>query len=422
MSPTATQTLAERTIPATPPTGLGGGSRIGWLDLARGVVVVMVVLFHVIQYQYLPLTDGIDSRAPGLWENVNAVLGAIRMPALLVLSGWLAAKTVSLGLGKRKTWRRIGANAYLYVLWLAVYAGVTVTLGAQDVAQAVRPEAFFGELLIPYSTLWFLAALVWYTLVLAAVHRLPRFVVLAGALGVSAVAGVTLSTDQGLWVRIPELFVYFVIGAYAHRLWPRVGRRPGLAVLGGASVVFASLLGQLALAVEMAAEPQVWDTRGGDLVGFVIGVVGALGGVLTVFGLASFMEGLGGVSAKTFTWVGRHTLSVYVVHYPILVLLTVAESGPLYDLPRHVLETHVGLWLYPLVATVVIVAASLTFESVARALGMHWLFQLPGTRRPAKASGRASVEPIGQPGAASGAQRATRSRNSTSRARSVASV
>lgn len=345
------------------PTSKG---RLAWLDLARGLVVLAVVLMHVGIYQYLPLTEGLESRAPLFWTNVSLVLEAVRMPALLVISGWLASSAISKGLFSHKVRHRLLANSYLYVVWLAIYAAITVLLDARDVAQAVAPEQFLGQLLVPYSTLWFLAGLVWYTAFFAATRKLDWRIVLAVSFAISATASLTLSTSLGLWVKIPQLLFFFGLGLYGRSLWKSVASTPWRSLLIGGAVTGVGVA--------------VHDLSGEAAWGYPFSVMASIGGVVTVFSLAALLAASGALWTRPLVWVGRHTVSIYVLHYPALMALTVIPEGPLYEWPRVLLETRAGLWLYPLIFTALIVAASLLVEGLARALRFTWLFELPKTR------------------------------------------
>lgn len=338
--------------------------RLAWLDFARGSVVLAVVLMHVSIYQYLPLVEGANPAAFSIWTAISGVLEDVRMPALLVISGWLASNQVKRGLGDAKTRKRIWTNGYLYVLWLCLYAVITVAVGGATMSQSVVPEQVLGELLIPYSTLWFLAALVWYVLFYAGLRRLPVPLVLGVALAVSAFTWTVLDPGMGLWVRIPQYLVFFGLGVHFKDLWERVARRPGYAVGGGAALfVLASVLtGELGR-LELPTYP-------GDF-------LASLGGVALVLGVATVATRTRTWASAVMEWIGRHTASIYVLHFPVLMLLTFVTAGPLFDLPREMIASPELVWAYPLVATAAIAGASAGVHAAADRLRLGWLFRLP---------------------------------------------
>ena len=161
---------------------------------------------HIGLYHFLPMTA--DDAAGAGWARVNAVLQVLRMPSLLLLSGWLAGARIRAGLGSARTRGSIYASAYLYALWLGIYVAVAVALGATTMAQAPAPSTYLTQLLLPYSTLWFLAALVWYTVLLAALRRVPAPIVLVGLFAVGWASTAAWPVEAGLWANIPHLAIY----------------------------------------------------------------------------------------------------------------------------------------------------------------------------------------------------------------------
>ncbi len=351
------------------------GGRLAWLDFARGAVVLTVVLMHVSIYQYLPLVEGANPAAFSIWTEISGVLENVRMPALLVISGWLASNQVKRGLFDKKTRKRIWTNGWLYVVWLCLYAAVTVAVGGATMSQAVVPEQIPGELLVPYSTLWFLAALVWYTVFYAGLRRLPAPLVLGAAFVISAVTWTTLTTGLGLWVRIPQYLVFFGLGVHFKDLWERIAARSLPAVAGGAGLfalatVLGVELGRLAL-----------PTYPADF-------LSSVGGVVFVLGAATAATRTGSRGSRAIAWIGRHTASVYVLHFPVLMVLTFVTAGPLFDWPRELLASPWGVWTYPLLATAAIAGSAVGVHALADLIGLGWLFRLP---RPTEAVARAQA-------------------------------
>lgn len=340
--------------------------RYAWVDVARGFVVVMVVVMHVGIYHYLPMTTGEASN--GFWTQISSVLQVLRMPSLLILSGWLAGSRVRAGLGSARTRRSIYANAYLYALWLAIYVAVAMALGADEMAQAPTPDTYLAQLLTPYSTLWFLAALAWYTTLLAALRRLPAPLVVAGLFALGWASTVIWPVEVGLWANIPHMAVYFAIGVHARPAIEAIGRHPLLALAGG--VVTATLAAEV-----------LGGFRESGLPSYPATVVQSLAGVAAVFGAASLATRHAERLTRPIAWVGRRTLSVYALHYLAIMAISTVESGPLYAADRALLDSEAGRWAYPVVATAVIVLAAVGLKELCERIGLGWLFAMP--HRPA---------------------------------------
>lgn len=343
-------------------TVAGTRPRHAWVDVARGLVVTMVVVMHVGIYHYLPMTQGEGANA--FWTGVNSVLQVLRMPSLLILSGWLAGSRIRAGLGDPRTRRSIAANAYLYVLWLALYTVIAVALGATTMAQAPAPSTFLGQLLTPYSTLWFLAALAWYTLALAALRRAPAAAVLAGLFALGWVSTVVWPVEYGLWANIPHMAIFFGIGVYARPAIEAIGRRPVVTLVAGVGV--ATLAGEIARSLTAS-----------DLPAYPATVAQSLAGVAAVFGAASLLTRYAERATRPLAWVGRRTLAIYVGHYPVIMLLSTVSAGALYDVDRAVLADGLGAWLYPILATGMIVLVGVVARELAGRLRLGWLFQMP---------------------------------------------
>lgn len=337
-------------------------TRLAWVDVARGVVVTMVVLMHVGIYHFLPMTEGTEANA--FWTQVSDFLQVLRMPSLLILSGWLAGSRIRAGLGSARTRRAIWANAYLYVLWLAIYVAVAVALGGTTMAQAPAPETFLGQLLLPYSTLWFLAALGWYTALLAALRRVPVAIVLPALFALGWATTAIWPVEMGLWANVPHMAIYFAIGVYARPTVEGIGRHPLAALVGG--VVVARVAGEI-----------VTGFVASDLPTYPVVVTQSLAGVAAVFGAASLATRYVEPLTRPAAWIGRRTLSIYALHYLGLMAVSTAVSGRLYDVDRALLAGETGQWIYPLVATGAIVAIAVTVKELAGRIWLGWLFAMP---------------------------------------------
>lgn len=375
------------TPPPSAPT-----QRHQWVDAVRGVVVTLVVLMHVGLYHFLALAEGTPSARR--WQSVNDALQLVRMPALLVLSGWLMSSRVKAGLRSARTLHAIGANAYLYVLWLAIYAGIMSRRGTTDFAQAPSWETFWHDLVMPQSTLWFLAALAWYTAVLAASRSMPP----ALTIGVLAVVG-WISTalwpaDLGLWANIPHYAVFFAIGAHSGRAIEAIGRRPMPALAGSAAA--AGVLWVLSLALTSIG---VWAYP------VTLGLSVTL--VTMLFAAAAGVARYAGPVLRPAAWAGRRTLAVYVLHYPLLVVLATMSNERLTELNHAFAKSEAVNWSYPLVVTGILVGICLLVKEVADRTPLWWLFRLP-VPTPAQHTIRPWTNPSRWPSRRTSARRRTR--------------
>ena len=338
--------------------------RLHWVDAARGGSVVAVVIFHVCLWFYL--SDVVSAPAPvgsAVWGPVNSVLGGVRMPVLLVVSGLLATRLLREGLS-RATLRRVARPAYLYVLWLCAYALFFALVTAPYLPHRVDG---FGELavqlVVPRTVLWYVLALAVYQLVLAALRRVPPFAVFVALVALSVWAH-SLDVPGELWPKIPELFVFYAIGVYGAGAFRSAAERAR----------WWNLVPLLAICAAA-----VWAAGHGTGVlfeGITYLVRGTTFAALAVVGTALVCRWRPvRVPAAAL---GRRTVGIYVLHPLWIAALTVLVheyGGTWYaDL---VGRPAVAVAL-PLAVTAAVVAASLGAEALATRVGARWLFAMPG--------------------------------------------
>lgn len=341
--------------------------RLAWLDATRGTVVFLVVLMHLVHMHYLPVLGHLDEAISGAWVAFNDLVAGVRMPALLLISGWLASSRVLQGLGSARTRQTLATSVWLYLVWLTVYA--VITLEGQPNAVGSWQE-YARNVLMPDTSLWFIAALFWYVFVLAGLRAVPGPLMVAATLALGWAATTMLEVDQ-LWARIPELAVFFALGVYGRR-WLTAAAAAPLAGLAAAAVW------ALLWTADLSVAPRVE---------YPLTVVSSMAAVMALLTLSSGVSALAPALATPMAWLGRRTLGVYVLHFPLIGGITLLAT-------RLVTEEASAsggaavLWLYPLVATVLVVAASALLESGLRRAGATWLFTVPQRQRTSETSGR----------------------------------
>lgn len=362
-APARTQVLATATGSprrAAPATASGDGAspvrtgREPWIDLARGVCVLLVVLYHVVLW-HLPQLAAPRLR-PATWDHLNDVVGGIRMPLLLMLSGMLAQGKVSRG---RAAVRGAVANLWLYAVWLVVFALVYALAPLPTPQSVALGTDLARQLVLPGTPLWYVFALACYLLLMWAVRPLPTWLVLVAL----AVPTLLLHPGDRMWMKVPVLTVYFAIGVrLAAPLREAVRRRAwALVLLGVALYVTGGVMTRVAGTDWTALQASF--------------LVGNLGKGAAALGLAWYAAHLGPL-AGAGAWLGRHTLTVYVLHPLLLgaVMAVVARTGALDGL----LGRTGGLaLLWPAVLTVAVTALALALEPVLRRLSGGALFGLP---------------------------------------------
>ncbi|RKR07510.1 putative membrane protein YcfT [Kushneria sinocarnis] len=101
--------------------------RIDWIDAAKGMCILMVVLYHTMFFVF-KMGLMTDTLAFTLWNTFVLALRPMRMPLFFMISGFLAHSAVY-----RTAWRdvfhsRIASLLWLYGIWLLADWGVCLAL------------------------------------------------------------------------------------------------------------------------------------------------------------------------------------------------------------------------------------------------------------------------------------------------------
>lgn len=241
--------------------------RQAWLDVARGIGVILVVYGHVLEGL---VAAGIFPRGPGAqWMNFG--LYTFHMPLFFFLAGLNVPHSLRRGT-RPFLHSKVWTLAYPYVLWSLIQGGV-ILLAARDVNTPVTVADLLAIPYRPMAQFWFLYALLICHL-LAAVLVPNRIGVLAGVAAVGFlifqllpvrpdlaltlhhlplyVAGIALSRatlawrPAGEWAAPALIWGLFALAAAAAGLWSGFDEQEVTAIpaclLGIAGVVWVSKL------------------------------------------------------------------------------------------------------------------------------------------------------------------------------------
>lgn len=269
--------MQVQNCPKASVVSLPGASRQQWVDVARGLGIILVVYAHVLLGHFGP-----DESA---WVSAQATLiYAFHMPLFFVLSGLFVWPSLRRDSFLSSRWSQI---IYPYLLW----SMVTIMLEMAVAPYVNSPISIREALLIPFVPLeqfWFL-----YTLLvcqLLALFSYPRksILVLFAFLGTGLLAVV-----GGEWIVIRSFHYlpYLLIGIIGKRAFEELAvasRGRQLAVAGASWGIFVVL----------------WLSG----VSWPLFLFGALGGVgtIAVAMLADQITGLGDL--------GRASFAIYLLH------------------------------------------------------------------------------------------------------------
>ena len=355
--------------PLRPPAPGTVAGRLVWPDVMRAACVALVVVFHVelwiVETTGLPVV-GDTSR---WWDLAHGIMDRFLMPGLLMLSGMLVSRRL-LTAGRSRvdatSVRRAVASYYLYVVWLAVYWLVFTLAAAAHPSTRAYPHAFTApgdavqQLVAPATSLWYLFALACYATVMIVVVRLrvpaPVAILAAGAVAV-------LARGWDVWAaeRIGFNLVFFVVGVYLAPHAAAIARLRGWWLLPAAGA-----FGAVTVAGTLA-----------DLGSPVFAVVARLATVPIVL-VACVLASRVAPVARLGSFLGRRTLSVYVLHPLLMIPLwwwVADDRASAVALTSH--PAGLALLLYG--GGAAITALALLVETLLRRVGGGALFALPAT-------------------------------------------
>ena len=327
----------------------GNGIRVGWVDTAKAVSIILLVLWTL--------------EGAGIYFNEMLILA--RMPLFFFVSGLFAWRVVVRSDFEAFARDKVGNLVYLYVLWATLLFATTDFVAWAWWGRALDPWAQISLFWEPFVRMWFLYGLAIAFLVAWLCRGLPVAAVTAVAL-----AAYTVAVATGDWLAMPvfekivRLFPWFWLGlvfrpavfALVERHWRR-WPLPLAAYLGLSYLVFDSAWSQV-----------------GPLT-FAITAIGIAALLMISAQLARLPLVAGPLAA-----VGASTLYIYATQHVTLFYLE--RLARLLDVSP--------AWL-TLPALVIIVVAGTVFGRWAmRFAETRWLFQAPWIGG-ATAAGRASA-------------------------------
>jgi uncharacterized membrane protein YcfT len=284
--------------------------RIDWVDYAKGICIVMVVMMHSVL--------GVEAAAggTGFMHALVAFAKPFRMPDFFLISGLFLSVVID------RDWRtyldrKVVHFAYFYVLWVTIQFGFKAPGFAAASGWSHVGLLYLESFIEPFGTLWFIYLLPVFFVVTKALRRAPPLAVWAAA---AALEMMHLATG---WTVIDEFcarFVYFYSGylfaAQVFALSDRARSRP-LAALA-ALLVWALLNGTLVIS----------GFSDWPLISLALGLAGACAIVVTgtLLARAHWLEFL--------RYCGEHSIVIYLAFFlPMAASRTLLlKFSPIHDI------------------------------------------------------------------------------------------
>ena len=343
MTPNGTSTLAERPLVARRPA-LSAPVRIDWVDYAKGICIVMVVMMHSVL--------GVEAATgqTGFMHVLVAFAKPFRMPDFFLISGLFLAVVID------RDWRtyldrKVVHFVYFYVLWVTIQFGFKAPSFAAESNWGHVGYLYLESFIEPFGTLWFIYLLPVFFVVTKATRQLPPLAIWVVA---ALLEMAHISTG---WTAIDEFcarFVYFYSGywlasyvfawsdrARAHPVWSLAGLALWALVNGGL--------------VELGTSE--WP-----LLSLALGLAGALA-IVTMGTLLARMQWL-----NFLRYCGEHSIVIYLAFFlPMAATRTwLLKAGLIHD---------VGT--ISLIVTVAGIVGAIAIWRAAIAVGANFLFERP---------------------------------------------
>lgn len=341
-----------------------------WINQIKGLCICLVVIYHSVITFYPTLTGLESSLAITLakaWTYLNLYLAPFRMPVFFFISGFLIRRYLASVPWKQCLDKRVVSILYVLLLWgllqwlcltqinhwLAPERDLSASANA---AYATSPAGFLVSLLTASTSLWYLYALVVYFVVLKALHRWQRPVLLLLVL-----LNITINFLPLPWWGMNSILrnmIYYALGAWCGE---QVIAWMTTLTLRRALLPFAAaLVGSLAL--------------------YFSNVALALSLLSILFFMALFyrLEQVRPASPDSLlNIVGSNTIAIYTTHRILVEImsLTCAQA-----INKHQLSDNVTigiLLVYPGMALLICVGAGLLVRKLSRSLFNDVLFTAP---------------------------------------------
>src|SRR5271168_818012 len=322
----------------------GGGGRVDWVDFAKGICIVMVVMMHSV------LGVELAAGQTGFMHPLVAFAKPFRMPDFFLISGLFLPLVIN------RDWRtyldrKAVHFAYFYVLWVTIQFGFKAPGFAAESSWTHAGYLYLESFIEPFGTLWFIYLLPIFFVVTKATRRVPPLAIW----GVAALLEMAHIVTG--WTVIDEFcarFVYFYSGYlfadYVFALSDRARAHPRLAL--AALALWALIDGGLVMA-GMSEWP---------LISLMLGLAGACA-IVTCATLLARMHWL------TFLrFCGEHSIVIYLAFF-----LPMAATRTL--LLRVGLFHDIGT--ISLIVTIVGVVGALAIWRIALMAGATFLFERP---------------------------------------------
>jgi uncharacterized membrane protein YcfT len=325
-------------------TGPAGSGRVDWVDYAKGICIVMVVMMHSV------LGVELAAGQSSFMHAVVAFAKPFRMPDFFLISGLFLALVID------RDWRtyldrKVVHFAYFYVLWVTIQFGFKAPGFAAESSWTNAGYLYLESFIEPFGTLWFIYLLPIFFVVSKATRRLPPLLIW------SIAALLEMNHTSTGWTAIDEFgarFVYFYTGYwFADRVFALSNRARAQPLLALAVLALWALLNESLVQLGVSEWP---------LISLSLGLAGACA-IVAIGTLLARMRWL-----DFLRFCGEHSIVIYLAFF-----LPMAATRTL--LLRTGIIADVGV--ISLTVTIVALFGALAIWQIALRFGANFLFERP---------------------------------------------
>jgi uncharacterized membrane protein YcfT len=358
------------------------GGRIPWVDTAKGICIIMVVMVHA--------ALGVEEAAGETgWLGLAVTYARpFRMPDFFLISGLFLALVID------RPWRRyldrkVVHFAYFYVLWLTIQFAFKAPGMAMEEGALAPAENYLFAFVQPFGTLWFVYLLPIFFVVARVLKPLPAWMVLgwAAVLEILPVHTGSIIVDE-FCARFVWFYAGYALAPQIFRFAAWVRANPGKTF--AAIAVWAPVNGLLAFTtcpehIAPWLQPDIGTS--GAIGGLAelpfVSLLLAIPGIGVVIAVASLVAGA--PWSRWLTWLGSHSIVVYLAFFlPMAVTRTVLLKLGIFE---DVGTISFITWVAAVVGPVVL------YGLVQWSGWGRWLFERPGWAHVDRPARKEAVQP-----------------------------
>lgn len=352
----------------------GEKGHIGWVDLAKGICILLVVLHHIIQSTYaVPNIDisGMEALAFQFYEILSKRLVPLRMPLFFMISGFLVYRGVTVYHWREVWGKRVQNIWYVYIVWSVIQwlavASILILSGSPIRIEESMLSNYASDLpsyvkllLFGTSSLWYLYVLPIYFIICKLLSSKPLLCISLFIFGyfLTSYLNLTFPTSS-----IVKNGIFYAIGCFfCPYLLPLVSKIKKKIIL-----TVTALFMLLSLKVILS------------LLGLDITLFNTIILVAIMILLLNWFQGY--YDIPVLCYIGKNTLPIYVIHYIIVKILGYLFIPTLVAYDFFTNKSFVTAWylIYPFVALILVTGISLGIWKLTSVGFGKYLYKIPTT-------------------------------------------